>query len=549
MAPRGSSVGLSSPIRAIPHPSLSRRLDFDDDEDTSLQETSALSGSGQRRGKRGDIYTLERSPSRQRSIVLDESELQEEITANNDDDDDDDDDDDLPIVTEIERSFVAQIGDDTITDMEVVESFMEDHTQEEREEATEAVRVPTKRSKKRKSNSAAVVEEESPRPTKSRKQGPIAAQAPEPAQKGKKAANASAAPVRRSKRVSDATEQDSSILGASALDNSAAADSSEQVEDAPVATRRRARLSKAQKDIEIQPVVPVKITKKAASKDAGKEKAEPVFKKPSKPVTKSKGKPVMKDKESAKMTDKVSKDQTGRAVDLYGKPLSKADIEQMSTTSATSRYGRGRHLSIFREMEPKAIAHVGRTGRHRVAPIDFWKNDRINYNHDGSMATIVKAPSPEPVARTSTHHKKSKKKTPIAVDEKKVELAPWEDGEGFLIGNYKDYDAADEFASPGLVEGVLAWSDKGIKPEPVGDGSFQYSRLGGSAPTGFLSWGMIELRADQMKRSKNSRQMHMVFNVQSGVVEVKVHENEFIVHHGGIWQVPRGKLCVWYLSF
>lgn len=535
MAPRGSSIGLSSPIRAIPHPSLARRLDFDDEEDTSIQETPALNGSGQRRRKRSDIYTLERSPSRQRSIVLDESELQEEITANNEDDDDD-----LPIVNEIEESFVAQIGDDAITDTEVVESFVEDYAQAEREAAAEAVEVPIKRSKKRKGTSAAVVEEESPRPTKSRKQGPIVAQAPEPAKKGKKGANTFVAPVRRSKRVSDATEQESSILGASTLDNSAAAVSSEQIEGAPVSTRRRARPSKSQKDNDTQPVVPVKPTKKAASKDAGKEKAEPIFKKPSKPVTKSKEKPAMKDKDSAKTTDKALKDQAGRAVDLYGKPLSKADIEKMSTTSATSRYGRGRHLSIFREMEPEEIAHVGRTGRHRVAPIDFWKNDRINYNHDGSMATIVKAPSPEPVARTSTHHKKSKKKTPTTIDEKKIELAPWEDGEGFLIGNYKDYDPADEFTSPGLVEGVLAWSDKGIKPEPVGDGSFQYSRLGGSAPTGFLSWGMIELRADQMKRSKNSRQMHMVFNVQSGVVEVKVHENEFIVHNGGIWQVPRG---------
>lgn len=56
----------------------------------------------------------------------------------------------------------------------------------------------------------------------------------------------------------------------------------------------------------------------------------------------------------------------------------------------------------------------------------------------------------------------------------------------------------------------------------------------------FFNWGMLELRADQMKRTKNSRSMHMLFNVQYGTVEVKVHENEFTVHKGGIWQVPRG---------
>ncbi len=44
-----------------------------------------------------------------------------------------------------------------------------------------------------------------------------------------------------------------------------------------------------------------------------------------------------------------------------------------------------------------------------------------------------------------------------------------------------------------------------------------------------------------MKRTKNARKMHMVFNVQSGTVEVKMHENEFTVHRRGIWQVPRGE--------
>jgi len=58
----------------------------------------------------------------------------------------------------------------------------------------------------------------------------------------------------------------------------------------------------------------------------------------------------------------------------------------------------------------------------------------------------------------------------------------------------------------------------------------------------FFNWGMLELGADQMKRTKNSRIMHMLFNVQYGTVEVKVHENEFTVHKGGIWQVPRGTL-------
>ncbi|KAG9204790.1 hypothetical protein G6514_010021 [Epicoccum nigrum] len=524
MAPRGSSIGLSSPIRATSHPAVARRLDFqeeeEEEEEPSPQETPALSGSGQRR--RNDIYALERSPSRPHSVVMEESELQAEINANNDEESE------LPTLTETEQSFVAQIGDDTITGADAVESLLQEDTQAEMEEIPEPVKEPAKKGRKRKSDPTAPIEEESPKPTKSRKRGAVASPAPEPTKKGKKAAPA--APARRSKRVSDITDQEPSVV------------ESEQSKEAPVAPKRRGRHPKAQKDQSAETVAPAKATKKAVAKPVVKEKEKvgPVFKKPTKPIAKPKEKPGPKGKENAGAMDKVTKDEAGRPVDAYGNPLSRADIEQMSTTSVGSRYGRGRHLSVFREMEPDAIARVGRTGRHRVAPIDFWKNDRINYNHDGSMQTIVKAPSPEPVQRPSTTTSKKGKKKTLVVDEEEVELDPWEEDNGFLTGNYKDFDPANEFTSPGLVEGVIAWSDKGIKPEPVGDGSFQYARVGGSGPAGFFNWGMIELRADQMKRSKNSRKMHMVFNVLSGALEVKVHENEFTVHKGGIWQVPRG---------
>jgi centromere protein C len=194
MAPRGSSIGLSSPIRATSHPAVVRRLDFEEEEeDESLQETPALSGSGQRRGKRNDIYTLERSPSRPHSAIMEESELQEQITANNDEDEE------LPIVTEVEQSFVAQIGDDTVTGADAVESSLEgetlEDTQNEGEEAVpEPVKEPGKKSRKRKSDQATVVEQ-SPKPTKARKRGPAAAaQAAEPAKKGKKAAPVPVAP-------------------------------------------------------------------------------------------------------------------------------------------------------------------------------------------------------------------------------------------------------------------------------------------------------------------------------------------------------------------
>jgi len=85
---------------------------------------------------------------------------------------------------------------------------------------------------------------------------------------------------------------------------------------------------------------------------------------------------------------------------------------------------------------------------------------------------------------------------------------------------------------------AIAWAEKGIQPRVVGDGGFKFAKIGSGGS--FFNWGLIELGPDEMKRTKNSRYMHMVFIVQSGTVEVRVHENEFTVHKQSIWQVPRG---------
>lgn len=93
-----------------------------------------------------------------------------------------------------------------------------------------------------------------------------------------------------------------------------------------------------------------------------------------------------------------------------------------------------------------------------------------------------------------------------------------------------------------LIYADIAWAQKGINPVDVADASFKFTKLASAGDESFLSWGFIELLADQMKRTKNARRMHMVFHVQNGAVEVKIHENVFTVHRGGVFQVPRGKL-------
>ena len=92
---------------------------------------------------------------------------------------------------------------------------------------------------------------------------------------------------------------------------------------------------------------------------------------------------------------------------------------------------------------------------------------------------------------------------------------------------------------------AIAWTQNGVQPRDVGDGGFKYAKIGSVG--NFFNWGLIELGPDQMKRTKNSRYMHMIFNVQSGTVEVRMHENEFVVHKMGVWQVPRGMFCAFFV--
>ncbi|KAF1961368.1 hypothetical protein CC80DRAFT_236198 [Byssothecium circinans] len=512
MGPRARSVNPpSSPLRAASHPAVNRVLDFEQGE-SSLQETPALSGSGQPRGKRRSVYDIETSPTRGDSTTLEES-IQEEIIAN---------EDSAMVVEVAEESYVADIGNDTLAgaDTEVTE---------ESEVILEPPKQPAKRGRKRKSEAIEpVVEEEAP---KVRRRGAELAQAPEKQKKGKK--TTAPAPVtapRRSKRVSDATEGEPSIVA----ESSAAA--IQETDTPPIAPKRRGR--PPMKKPQPEKAVPTKEMKsKQREREQEKENEEPAFKKP-----KSVGKPKTKaDPPAARQEAEISLD-SGKLVDVYGKPIPQAEIDQMSTTSAGTRFGRGRQLSIFRELEPEAVAHVGRTGRHRVQPVQFWRNESITYGNDMSMRAVVKNEYQEPVPHKqgAARWKGKKRARSTTEEEEEADLEPWEEDDGIFVGIYRDYDAVAEVTSKELVETNIAWAQKGVNPVDVPDASFKFTKLGSVGEDNFLSWGFIELQADQMKRTKNSRRMHMLFHVQSGAVEVKIHENVFTLHRGGVCQVPRG---------
>jgi centromere protein C len=438
MAPRGSSIGVSSPVRAASHPAVARRLDFEQDE-SSLQETPALSGSGQRRGKRANVYdipedTEDGSPMPQTSAVLEESFVQEEITAN---------EDSVVISGVAEESSLAQIGDDTILSADAIEDL------EDTEKTPEPVEQPAKRGRKRKSYALEPAHEERSSEAKLRRRDATSAQASEAQKKSKKTAPVPAVTSRRSKRVSDMTELEASAVDASV---DVSAEPVEDTESAPAPPKRRGRPARPKPEAQKESPASTKPTKSTAVKSRNDG-----FKKPGRPAAKAKEGPGPKkskgDADSADQATQVTDAESGKFVDVHGHPISKKDMEQMSTTSVGSRYGRGRHLSVFRELEPEAVARVGRTGRHRVAPIDFWKNDKIAYDPSGSMTSIVKNQDTEPERRIyKTSNARGRKRNLAIVEEEEVELDPWEEEEGVLVGNFRDYDPTKDVSTNDVVE-------------------------------------------------------------------------------------------------
>ncbi|OAG11083.1 uncharacterized protein CC84DRAFT_518792 [Paraphaeosphaeria sporulosa] len=539
MGPRAHPEPVSSPSRSSSHPVISRRLDFEQEE-SSLQETPALSGSGQRRGTRRSIYSIEPSPSRITNSAMEET-IQEEIYAA----------EASAILNDIgEESGLQDIGNDTIlgAESEIIEEDAEDNEDttaevevellvdvEEPETITEPVKQPGRRGRKRKSDAVepAAIEKEVLEPKK-RGRKPLE-------KKDKNVPAAPAAASRRSKRVSDITEQETSTL------EDASAGAAEAF-DTPVAPRPRGRPPKTAVAAPAEMAPPAKKQKRQA-KEPEKDNVQPVFKKP-------KAAPVPKKKAKSEDPGTLSQQksaESGKLVDVYGKPISKADLDQMSTTSAGTRFGRGRHLSVFRELEPDSAATVGRTGRHRVKPIDFWANEAVSYDPTGNMQAVVNRVYQEPPKVKRKSGRKGQKRSLSAIeedDDDEVGTQPWEiEGEGKFKGNYKGYDAANKISTNNLIESTIAWSDEGIKPKPLPDGSFKFIKLASGHVNDddpnnsktYMSWGFLELEENQMKRAKNSSAMHMVFHVASGAVEIRVHENILTVRRGGVFQVPRGK--------
>jgi centromere protein C len=86
-------------------------------------------------------------------------------------------------------------------------------------------------------------------------------------------------------------------------------------------------------------------------------------------------------------------------------------------------------------------------------------------------------------------------------------------------------------------ESEIAVSSKGISTADPADGAWFIKLL----CTPFFDVGAVDLPPGAIKRTKNTRKMHLAFFVLSGRVEVLVHHTLFRIAKGGMWHVLRGE--------
>jgi len=219
-----------------------------------------------------------------------------------------------------------------------------------------------------------------------------------------------------------------------------------------------------------------------------------------------------------------------------------------------------------------------RSGRHRIPPLQYWKNEKVTYRLNYGVVDGVRRKSaiamPEMVGivrvesdpESSKAAKKPRKRAPASAGTKRKrtdaadaadmdsdaegdpgERETWEttatsrSGEiGVKKGIVKTYPPAiDSDGEDELEEVDLAYSRYRLVPVEIANANFTFVKTYGEPHFGT---GIIEIPPGQMKRPKNSGKMNLVFYMLSGRATVRIADSAFRVGKGSQFMVPRGNV-------
>ncbi|KAI1825072.1 Mif2/CENP-C like-domain-containing protein [Xylaria intraflava] len=212
--------------------------------------------------------------------------------------------------------------------------------------------------------------------------------------------------------------------------------------------------------------------------------------------------------------------------------------------------------------EETATMKTTRSGRASFKPLEWWKGEHVEYdeeqedlfedagNRHFKMPTVkgvVRAeasiePAPKRRGRPTTGRKPGRKPSVIA-EEAELERDDWEHNDGRVIGEVVAWEPIHEFEPPGdedeveIIQEELAVSENAIHLKDIKDATFKFAK---TLTLPFFGSGIVDLPPGAEKRPKNSRKMHLVFFVHTGIVQVTIAQTEFNIAKGGMFFVPRG---------
>ncbi|TGZ77760.1 hypothetical protein EX30DRAFT_374400 [Ascodesmis nigricans] len=225
---------------------------------------------------------------------------------------------------------------------------------------------------------------------------------------------------------------------------------------------------------------------------------------------------------------------------------------------------------------------IRRSSRARVAPLQFWKNEKIRYalqrRESGpampAIQEIIRVESDSEEERKRVSRKrarkpaangeeddagaKKRKKTVKGADTKKekeeedeAELnpgnpEPWErftddtGAVGIKLGSVRPHPSMQtDNADNEMMETEIAYSAERILTADVAMGNFRFVKTVTRAGFGT---GVLTFRHKEEKRPKNSGTMFLVFYVVAGRASVRIADTQFRVGRGGQFMVPPGNM-------
>ncbi|KAJ6262137.1 Inner kinetochore subunit cnp3 [Drechslerella dactyloides] len=237
---------------------------------------------------------------------------------------------------------------------------------------------------------------------------------------------------------------------------------------------------------------------------------------------------------------------------LNGLPRSKSDV---SGDNAISNREKTQDKSSSTDQAPvlatdakagNAQLESDRPKRSRIAPLQYWKNEKrvytVNERRESGTAVslteevirIEEKPATRPQRKSRARTQETTVHTKKMNKSGKVKVLNNNDQEDLSDNDTDDEDW--EKLEEDEIEDEIAISRNGIEFKPIFGSDYLFAKTMGKE---FMGCGILELQTGATKKLKSSGKMQLVFFVLEGKIEAEVNELGFRINRGGQFQVPR----------